>query len=404
MQGVGIQEYVRLLDSADIEQRRQAIIALGRSKQPAALKPLAEVYRRETDQELRELALRAGRYIKAQAGQQSESASQVTQTIDEPASPALVDAPRPVSERAERAARAAIEDALSFQTHGDIARAIRSVKKAYQHNPQLIKDTFFLGLATSLLNCDEADLVQALQDDHRASQAVRSSEERKAQVALAEHIKEVTSFRWTAVSLDLTLFSLLVTAGPLLLFFVLGESLRNWLALVGNGEAESNEVLIKLAEFVSALDATALLVLAATFLISGLLSLMVQCVAIHVSATRYLGGTGTLRYLMYRLISYFNRFMLIVFAITFVSIWLFISHGFPVGMLLVGGILALYSLFAFIKIGDRIGEAYKFSSGGGCISVIVASIVLVVANGAIAYLVYLVLGHVLSSIFPEFPL
>jgi hypothetical protein len=311
--------------------------------------------------------------------------------------------PKPVSDHAVKAAKMAIEDTLSAQARGDVAKAIKSLKKAHRLNPGLISDTFFVSLATSLLNCDEADVSAALQDQTRAAEVVKSSDDQKTQASLAAHIEEVTNFRWTAVGLDVAIFGLIFALAPVLLTVILGESLRNWMILVSNDEAAPNEVLLDLAEFVGALDLRSLVVLSMTLLVSGLLSLLVQCIAIHLSATRYLGGTGTLRYLMYKLISYFNRYMLTVFVVTFISIWLFISNGFVVGLLPVGGILALFSLLKFVKVGDRIGEAYKFSSGGGCVSVLVASIVLVVANGAIAYLVYLVLGSVLAQILPPLP-
>lgn len=396
MDAVGINRYVRLLASADAEQRRQAIIALGRSKHPAALRPLAEVYRREHDQELRALALRAGQYIQAQTTQQPVPVEPATAAGAQQA-PELTARPG-VSRRAERAAKAAIEDTLSFQTRGDIARAVKSLKKAYQINPTLIDDTFFVGLATSILNCDEAGVPAALQDDSRAAEVVKASDKQKAQTALAAHIEQATRFRWASVSLDLVIFGLIMAFGPVLLVLILGESLQSWLVLVQSEAAAPNETLATVARFFGKLDAAALVVLSVTLLFSSLLSLVVQCVAIHICATRYLGGAGTLRFLMYKLISYANRYLLTVFVAAFAGIWLCISNGFPVALWLFAGGLALFSLVRFIKLGDKISEAYKFSAGGGCLSVIVASVVLLVSNGAIAYLVYRVLSIALASV------
>jgi hypothetical protein len=147
-------------------------------------------------------------------------------------------------------------------------------------------------------------------------------------------------------------------------------------------------------------DGRALLILGATLLVSGFVSLIVQCLGIHYSVTRFLGGTGTLRFLMYKLISYYNRILVTFFVAIILSVWLFISNGLPTLILVVFAGLALFGLTRVIKLGDRIGEAYKFTSGGGCVSVIVAGLVLVVSNGAIAYIVYLLLSNVLVNLLP----
>jgi hypothetical protein len=52
------------LKDANPEVRRRAVIALGRSKDIAALRPLAEVFRTDPDPEVRELARKAGLYIR----------------------------------------------------------------------------------------------------------------------------------------------------------------------------------------------------------------------------------------------------------------------------------------------------------------------------------------------------
>src|SRR5258708_5931480 len=57
-------QYIQQLASQDAAQRRQAIIALGNAGNPQALPALANIYRTDPDPVLRELALKAGRYIK----------------------------------------------------------------------------------------------------------------------------------------------------------------------------------------------------------------------------------------------------------------------------------------------------------------------------------------------------
>lgn len=78
-----IEQFLAQLHSPDPAQRRQAIIALGRAKDPRALSALAAVYRTDPLPELREMALKAGRYIK----QQTQPASPVA--YEPPPAPAV---------------------------------------------------------------------------------------------------------------------------------------------------------------------------------------------------------------------------------------------------------------------------------------------------------------------------
>ncbi len=59
-----IDDLIDQLNDANPEVRRRAVIALGRTKDMTALRPLAEVFRTDPDPELRELARKAGVYIR----------------------------------------------------------------------------------------------------------------------------------------------------------------------------------------------------------------------------------------------------------------------------------------------------------------------------------------------------
>ena len=70
-----LEQLIQQLRSPDAAQRRQAIMALANMRDPAALQPLAHIYRNDPDTELRELALKAGRYIRQAADAAQASAS-----------------------------------------------------------------------------------------------------------------------------------------------------------------------------------------------------------------------------------------------------------------------------------------------------------------------------------------
>jgi tetratricopeptide (TPR) repeat protein len=432
MDSATFDRYIQLLRSPNAEQRRQAIVALGRSKSPAALRPLAEVYRSETDDELRQLALRAGQFIKSQPAPQPPPAP--VEPVA-PATPALTDnmphvspftvvdldaldaAPvsaEPVPEQRAvqnyrltkrghedtKQAKAYAEEALSLSLRGDNDKAIKAIKKAYSIAPELFDDTYFSGLATTVLHCGEDELLEYLKDDTRVKTAAKTLAQEKAEQAAKTHLDEAKKMSWLSVELDLMLFGLIMAIAPVLLFIILGQSIESWSVILQEEGGKLEQTYADILAINKVLDLRALVVIAGTFLVSGMLSVVVQCVAIHYSATRFLGGTGTLQYLMYKLISYYNRLLLILFSVLLVTTWLFIGNGFIILMIPVLIGLGLFGLLKFIKLGDRIGEAYKFTSGGGCMSVIVAGVVLVVSNGLIAYVAYTVLANVILTLLP----
>ena len=77
-----IDQLIQQLHDSDPNARRQAIIALGKSKDPAVLKPLAEVVRGDPVPALRELARKAGQYIRQQM--QYETRPRVSPFTDTP--------------------------------------------------------------------------------------------------------------------------------------------------------------------------------------------------------------------------------------------------------------------------------------------------------------------------------
>lgn len=70
-----IDQLIAQLKHPDPERRRQAIIALGKSKSMAAIRPLAEVFKNDSSQELRELARKAAQYIRAQNAGETPAAA-----------------------------------------------------------------------------------------------------------------------------------------------------------------------------------------------------------------------------------------------------------------------------------------------------------------------------------------
>jgi len=143
------------LRNSDPAVRRQAIIVLGRSQNPAALKPLEGVSCTDPDPKLRELARKAMQYI------------QRSQTTAPPPSvqplPRISPQPSPdISPQAERRAKHSFDQALDAHVAGDRTRTLKELMQALALNPKLAEDDVFTNLAGQVLNLPPQQAVQAL--------------------------------------------------------------------------------------------------------------------------------------------------------------------------------------------------------------------------------------------------
>lgn len=166
-------DLLRQLQHPDPDQRRRAIVALGRGADPAALPALARVYRTDPDPALRELALKAGRYLRQQtAGAPAESPTK------RPASPAAPlpglaadslppkHVEQPVSHRNVQRAKQYASQAMDAYMAGDKARAAAHLRKALSINPNLTADKALVNLAGEVTGLPPREALAALQEGH----------------------------------------------------------------------------------------------------------------------------------------------------------------------------------------------------------------------------------------------
>jgi len=213
-------QYIQQLASQDVAERRQAIIALGNAGNPQALPTLANVYRTDPDPALRELALKAGRYIKGLTltapGVQPAAASAASAppasttspfTVPTPAAPpastvALIpaepravtpfvpiasadpikslellnplpplaptilpgqlSAPKEISEYHQRLAQSRLDSAIGMVSHGENEKGLAELMAAIRYNPAIAKNTLAMNLAATITGIHSPDA--AMQD------------------------------------------------------------------------------------------------------------------------------------------------------------------------------------------------------------------------------------------------
>lgn len=162
-------QYLAQLSSPDVAQRREAIIALGKSGDTRALTPLANIYKSDPDPALRELALKAGRYLKgATTSVPAVAATSSAVAVTNSAATAIVPAPeiakpepkpRELTYADRQKAKNRLDTAIGLVAQANNERALVELVDAIRINPELAKDTVALNLAstvTGILSTSEA--------------------------------------------------------------------------------------------------------------------------------------------------------------------------------------------------------------------------------------------------------
>lgn len=175
---------IEMLESPDAETRKAGIKALAKSKSRDALPYLAEMYREDFDEEVRDLARKAGQYIKKQLDEEGSVSAPVTRST--PAPPrssmgSLYDEeedeeedlpPLPsqihVTSAQEQQAKGLVEQALDRHMRGDNEKALQYLTRALKTNPRLVTDSYTISLASTLTGEDGREVLRRLAPDAKS--------------------------------------------------------------------------------------------------------------------------------------------------------------------------------------------------------------------------------------------
>ncbi len=416
-----IDDLIQQLQDSDAEVRGKAILALGRSKDPAALRPLAQIVRGDPDPALRELARKAGQYIRQQNSnppsetpverpsqprrpihllaelearqQETEGRQEEPEAAPEPTSNKLVPVKGreyKVSPRDVTRAREYTDAALSLNIGGDNAKAMKSLTEGLSLNPNLINDAFFTNVAAAVTGLDNDAAVQMIIDRDQRKQFTSAAEQAKKDRRVEQHLSEAKQSSWGDVWWELGIYSLVIIIGPILATLVSAEMAKQFIASI---PPKSADISAQIQTASTSLASISFLSLLPVGIVSGLIgvgSLLFQTVLIHY-LSKSLGGTGTWRHLIQVLLSFYNKWFPILFFIGYITIAVaFVSYFSPIVLCLVIALVIL-SLYVSGQTSSKIGVAYDFGAAKGCMALIGSFLVVFVLNA--------VLGFVLAQVF-----
>lgn len=173
---------LRQLRHRDPAQRKKAIKAAARSKDHSALKQLAKMAGDDPEPEIRELARKAGLYIRQQHGELGpqpapDSASSESSSSDKDGKPPEI----PISEKDAADSREHTNAALTYQMNDDKARACKELRRALALNPNLRYDAYFISLSEAIVGGQGDAVFQQLSDDNSLNDLAKTQTEVRRQ-------------------------------------------------------------------------------------------------------------------------------------------------------------------------------------------------------------------------------
>jgi hypothetical protein len=442
-----IDQYIQQLQSPDPQQRRQAIIALGRSKDRVALKHLAQIFHNDPEPDLRDLAKRAGQHIRQAVntidpnpassttspapilpqpphtpaasnpsvihliGEPEDEPSLdavISPRVYEPLYPELAQEPPresayippiqgreyELSREDRERAKQYVEEALSMNMRGDNAKGMKLLAQGLAIDPNLMHDGYFMSIAASVTGLEGDGAIQMIMDSNQRASFVKTQEERKKQERIDKHLNTAQKSTWTSSGFEIVIFALISTIGPVLQLLVISETAR---ATANSTSAMVQQVAGSLPEITIGL----LVAVGVVSGITGVIGFLMQGALIHFAAVSLLGGHGTLRYMLEVLLGYYNKWLPIIFFVSFIAIAVaFISEFSPVALCVALPLVAL-SLYVSSKTSSKIGEAYDFGAVKGCLAYFISVLVLSVGTSVLFFIAGQTILRLLQGLIPQ---
>lgn len=411
---------IRQLNSPNVEQRKQAIAALAKTKDRDALSYLSNVFRSDSDPEVRDLARKAGIYINKNSPQSGgsgavggsgngsqkakatyaydddddeeddgyASAYDEVDDVDDDVDEADYDDVK-VTQLDEERANGLVQQALDIHMRGNNDKAIKYLSQAFAKNPNLKRDSYTVGLAATITGLPGPQAVGYLMESSGGGKAKRGEKAKTGGGVPGE-------ITWGDAFVDLAIYWLvnlgIAAIGGILVLFALNDLMQTLSSSSSSYSATAFFDPQAIIGFIQGLAVPVLLMYSAILATFLLVILLIQYVAIHFVSLGMLGGDGTMPELI-RKLSMVMTFGTPIYLVVsfFLSVMLPIYSPQSADTALIANFILPFVL-TFI-MAQRIGVAYRFGTSRGCASVIISSIALGVCACGLSF----VLSSALAS-------
>jgi hypothetical protein len=302
-----------------------------------------------------------------------------------------------VPEADQDRAKKYIDTALTLNMEGDNAKAMKNLTEGLSLNPNLINDAYFTNIAASVTGLDGDAAIQMIVDRDERKRFASAAEQVKKTRRVEQHLSEAKQSTWGDVWWELGIYSLIIIIGPILTTLVTAEMAKNFINSIPPNSAEISARIQKASASFATISFISLLPVGITSGIVGVGSLLLQTVLIHF-VSKSLGGIGTWRHLIQVLLGFYNKWVPIVFFISYITIAVaFVSYFSPIifCFVIVLVILLLYILF---NTSGKIGTAYDFGAAKGCMALIGSYVVVLILNAVLGYVLAQIFGVALNQL------
>lgn len=372
------------LQHPDPAERKQAIIALANAKDPAALPALQFLYQNDPELELREMALKAGRYIQMAQSKQSApppgASAGSGSTPPPPPPPQYSSSTEEITQRDIELSRGYLDATTGYFTQGDRGRAIESLGKALALNPKLQREPFAANLIVTLTGRPVSEGVPLLINPQSRADLVTKMGG-KPKLKVQDHGKGADTATWSNVLIDLSLYAIITILATLAVFTVGLDGLQDFydqyssLSMVesyGTQEEIDWDVM-------SDISLALLIPIAIAAGIGSVVGLVLQAAGIHVAATMVLGGNGTLVYLLRRYVP-FQTIVALIYGL--VGVIMFVLLPSQPDMITIIAFLSVPASIALIYFSAAlVADVYAFGWGSGCGAILIGGIIVSVGLG-----------------------
>jgi len=376
------------LKHKDLKVRRKAIVALADCRDRAGVKPLEEVAKNDADPKLRELARRAAKHLQ----------EQIEKAVARAANPESAYQGEPVirvSEKQMARGREYLDEAMSMVVAKDNAKAVKALAKALQTDPSLKTDQYFLSLVSNLFNTSNEEGIQKLMSGDERGRFIQAQQQSKVQKRKTEHSSKAQEIGWASAAFDLSIYAVVIGIitflAPILIAQLLGRAVQYQQSLSPEKYAqETIQMSVEFEEMVAGLQNQAvgpLILVAIINSVGSVVSMLVLCFLIHLFASKALGGSGTMPFMMSQLVPFYSLMTPIFFIWSSIILGM-ISIGAGLFAVLCTPIMALGGLAVLFKSAGRIGSAYDFGTAKGCLSLLVGSLALSLLSGLISAAIF----------------
>jgi hypothetical protein len=351
-----------LLGSIRPRDRKKAIEMLIKVGDEEALRALASLYKTETDPEIKELAIKAGKEIKRTTSTQevskildkrttqdrersTQEVSKVpekrttqersilkTQSMRSLSSSTSQEIVRQedefkavfVSPGRQAQAQELLESARKLSADGSRIRALDSLVKAFKANPNYRMDSDALNLAANITGYSKADFLEALEDEARLRSLVKDVQTQKEKKKnKAKSVSDTGEPDWRSIGIDLAIYYG-VLATVFIIFLLMASAIYQGAAATAAQRCDScsiddmnrlRDVVQQARSLLNYTPVQAILYgLIAAF--AGLIETPLYFSVLHVVARMMISSEGSYRGMYY----YCARFFMICFGIG-ITLW-----------------------------------------------------------------------------------